>query len=247
MSELQNAATPASGSVSSADDPLSKLHRMSTTAGLGSTDYVAINPLAVTAFVLAVASSLVFLSWALLVIPIAALILAIIAVRQISDSNGTQGGKKLAIGAMALSLVLAGVVGAREIQRLMGAKEAQQQIAGLVQRFDSAMKDKNWGAAYELFSEDFRMRWPPDQFVARMNELVDSPRLGEFRSAAAGKNVILENTPTGRRGYSTITLDFSGLDAPSNVTAEYRLVGEQWQINDVQALFPPPEDVPVSR
>lgn len=244
MSELQNAATPATGSNSPGDDPLATLHRMSTTAGLGSTDYVAINPLAVTAFVLGLASALVFLSWALLIVPLAALVLAVVALRQVSDSNGTQGGRKLAIGAILLSLVFAGIVGARAVQRYQAASEVQRQVTGVVSQLDDALKRKDWGMAYGLFSEEFRLRWPPDQFIARMNELSSSPRLGELRAVSPGDRVILDDTPTGQRGYGTISLDFSGMPQPSVLTAEYRKVAGEWQVNDIPDLFPLPEQVP---
>src|SRR5215510_13989681 len=77
----------------SGDDPLAHLHKMSTTAGLGTTEYVAINPLAVTAFFLGLASSLALLDNTLLAVPALALIIAIVALRQIFGSGGTQTGK----------------------------------------------------------------------------------------------------------------------------------------------------------
>ena len=53
-----------------AADPLSKLHKMSTTAGLASQQYVAVNIAAVMAALLGVASGLSVFSPLLLVIPI---------------------------------------------------------------------------------------------------------------------------------------------------------------------------------
>src|SRR5438552_9086922 len=86
------------------DDPLAHLHKMSTTAGLGTTEYVAINPLAVTTIFLGLASALALLDNTLLALPIAAVICGIFALRQISRSGGTQTGRGLAILGLLLAL-----------------------------------------------------------------------------------------------------------------------------------------------
>src|SRR4051812_11954856 len=94
------------------DDPLSHLHKMSTTAGLGSGEYVAVNGMAVVAIILGLASSLSLLDTAFLVsVPPLTIVLAILALWQISDSNGTQTGRGLAIGGLLLALLFAAAVG----------------------------------------------------------------------------------------------------------------------------------------
>ena len=87
-----------------AADPLSKLHKMSTTAGVASQQYVAVNTTAVVAALLGVASAMAMFSPLLLVIPVATVVVSIVAWRQIANSNGTETGKPLAV----LGLVLAG-------------------------------------------------------------------------------------------------------------------------------------------
>src|SRR5438046_6344222 len=95
---------PSSPQVTAQSDPLGSLHKMSTTAGVGSGDYVAINGVAVWAMVLGLASSLAILDAVLLIIPIAAIIFAIVALRQIANSNGTQSGRVLASAGLTLAL-----------------------------------------------------------------------------------------------------------------------------------------------
>src|SRR5438552_7332043 len=97
------------------DDPLAHLHKMSTTAGLGTTEYVAINPLAVATIFLGLASALALLDNTLLAIPVLALIGAIASLRQIIRSGGTQSGRGLAILGLLLALGFSGVVMARSI------------------------------------------------------------------------------------------------------------------------------------
>src|SRR3954452_14484400 len=85
------------------DDPLARLHKMSTTAGLGTTDYVAINPTAVVAIFLGFASLLALLDNLLLAIPVVAIICSIWALMQIAKSGGTQSGRSLAVAGLLLA------------------------------------------------------------------------------------------------------------------------------------------------
>src|SRR5439155_24799091 len=85
------------------DDPLSHLHKMSTTAGLGSGEYVAINGTAIFALILGIVSALtLFEELVLLVVPLVGVVAAIVALRQISRSGGTQTGKGLATAGLVL-------------------------------------------------------------------------------------------------------------------------------------------------
>jgi len=92
------------------DDALSRLTKMSTTAGVGSGDYVAINTLAIAATLLGLGSLIVPLlgPYVLQVIPLAAIVAGLVAWRQIQRSNGTQTGKGLALAGMALALLAGG-------------------------------------------------------------------------------------------------------------------------------------------
>src|SRR5689334_9364604 len=94
----------------SADDPLAKLHKMSTTAGLGSGDYVAVNITAVVAAPVGPASMLARAANELLIIPVVGIVLGVIALRQIRKSNGTQTGMGIALIGLLLSLGIGGWV-----------------------------------------------------------------------------------------------------------------------------------------
>src|SRR3954462_15428509 len=95
------------------DDPIAHLHKMSTTAGLGSGDYVAVNAVAVVAALAGLASTLALADNVLFLIPLVGVVLAIIPLMQISHSNGTQPGRAIAVGGLILSLLFTGLVGAR--------------------------------------------------------------------------------------------------------------------------------------
>src|SRR6476660_5325715 len=69
----------------SGPDPLASLHKMSTTAGITSQEYVAINIPSIVAFVLGIASLVAVLNPVLLVLPLAAVVTAYAALSQIRD------------------------------------------------------------------------------------------------------------------------------------------------------------------
>src|SRR5436190_14896459 len=98
------------------DDPLAHLHKMSTTAGLGSTDYVAISPTAILALVSGLACFFFLFDLdqpILLIIPLTALVTGFVAFRQIAKSNGTQAGRGIASLGMLLGVVFIGLFIAR--------------------------------------------------------------------------------------------------------------------------------------
>src|SRR5438105_4379840 len=103
-SELNVSAKPQAAPV--ADDPIAHLHKMSTTAGLGSGDYVAVNPVAVFAALVGLASTLALADNVLLFIPLVGVVLAVLALWQIAHSNGTQTGRGIAWLGMILSLAM---------------------------------------------------------------------------------------------------------------------------------------------
>ena len=89
---------------------------MSTTAGLGSGDYVAINGAAIASILIGVGSAIVlFDSKMLLVVPLAGIVCAILAWVQISQSNGTQTGRAVAAIGMLLSLGFGGFYTAKSV------------------------------------------------------------------------------------------------------------------------------------
>src|SRR5580693_3500692 len=90
--------------VTEATEHLVHLPRMSTTAGVGSQEYVAINTTAVIALLLGMASVLAIMTLPLLAVPLVGVITAAFALSQISQSNGTQTGRHIALGGLFLSV-----------------------------------------------------------------------------------------------------------------------------------------------
>lgn len=141
---------------SNTPDPIASLHRMSTTAGVATSDYVAINSLAIVTLVLGVATVLAIAWMPLILVGLAGIVCGVMAIRQINRSNGTQTGKGLAMMGMLLSVVLAGsAVG------LSWAKEAalnpdRQAINEMVARFGQLIAKRDYAGAYDLFDAEFK-------------------------------------------------------------------------------------------
>jgi hypothetical protein len=105
---------------------------MSTTAGVGSQDYVAINNAAIVSVILGLCTALAFLGIPFLIVGAAGIVFGIIALVQIRHSNGTQGGMGLAILGILLSLAIAGSVAMANILDYTRRQEDQRQINALL-------------------------------------------------------------------------------------------------------------------
>ena len=117
---------------SAADEHLERLHKMSTTAGVTNTGYVAVNQTAVVALVLGVLSAIALFGTLLLVVPVVGIVFAIVAIRQISDSNGTQTGKWMAWTGLALCLAFGGARLTQDLMVSAGVKQDEQRIAATI-------------------------------------------------------------------------------------------------------------------
>src|SRR5271170_804167 len=78
-------------------DHLRELPKMSSTAGVGTEEYVAINVPAVFALLLGFAGILALIEAPFVVIALAAIVVAIVAMVQIAKSSGTQAGGGFAV------------------------------------------------------------------------------------------------------------------------------------------------------
>ncbi len=227
----------------SGDDPLSKLHKMSTTAGLGSGDYVAVNIVAVVAALLGVASILSKLSNALLVIPIIGLVCGVVAIIQIGRSNGTQTGRGLAVIGLLLSLGFAWFVIFQQISEYFRTQQDQQAIASLISEFGEKAKTKDYPSAYELFDGDFHDRVPLDKFKSRMG-FFETPQALDLYGGLSnvewnGRLAFEQDARTGSLIAGGVALmNFSKKGEPFRQACYFRKVGTKWKIDSLPDLFP---------
>ncbi len=150
-------------------DPLAKLHKMSTTAGLGSGDYVAVNITAVVSALFGLASMLARASNALLVIPLVGVICGILALWQIRKSNGTQTGQGVAAIGLLLSIGIGGWVIASQATDYFSTRADEQQISQMIDKLGQTIKDQKYDEGYKLFGASFPSRVTPQRFSERLS------------------------------------------------------------------------------
>ena len=211
---------------------------MSTTAGVASQQYVAVNTAAVLAALLGVASMMAMFSPLLLVIPAVTIGVAIFAWRQIANSNGTETGKVLAISGLVLAVVVGGGVAAREVMAASKARADARTMGEIVERLRGALAANDYQGAYQLFAMPFRERIAPEQFRARW-ELVQSGEVyGRLQSAKwNGVPPVYEKIGDDDAGIIIIILHFERYE--NRFQFFFRKTGDQWQILSLPEIFAP--------
>ncbi len=224
-------------------DPLASLHKMSRTAGLGSQEYVAVNATAVASVLLGLASILaVLLGTILLVVPIATIIVAGIAMRQINRSAGTQTGKGIALLGMVLALGCVGLFGGRELLHQRQVRGEQGEIVAKIEQLGKDLSQTNYDAAWELFGSRLKERVTKEQFVDVWTRVQASPLYGHI-SAMHSNGIVdvqidRESGTTFARGVILVQLASGREDRRE---ALFRKTEDQgWVIEDVQGFFAPP-------
>jgi len=236
----QRPDTPATAG--GADDPLTHLHKMSRTAGLGSTDYVAINAPSVLAVILGLASALAIVDKILLIVPIAGVICSIVAMYQIGRSAGTQTGKGLAVVGLLLSLGFVGFVGYQSYAAARQAKADRDAIEAMLVQLTGNLQKNEINEAYALFSPRFTERVQLPQFTNQM-KFVQDGSLGKIQTITTNGLYDFSVDPgTGiRRGAVILIMKFDKSPDPARLDAAFRNVGGQWKIENIPALFPAPQ------
>lgn len=243
----QNQQTPQSQKPQS-DDPLASLHRMSTTAGVASQEYVAINHTAIATLLLGLASISVVMANLLLVLPVVALVCGIIALRQIGNSNGTQTGKLLALLGMSLALVMSGVAIVPQLRVHAALKAEEGRIIAAVDEFGRALVAKDYDRAATMVDPDFftKKGLTKEAFAARWKSLLNNEFYGDLTSATSNGRVGLEgDTAEGRSGGTLLILRFNKTDTPLRSATSLKKGDDgQWRIDDIPELFPTPPEPP---
>jgi len=225
-------------------DPLGSLHKMSTTAGVGSGEYVEINGWAVWTMVLGLASSLAILDAVLLVIPLTAIVFAFVALRQIANSNGTQAGRGLAWGGLVLALGFAGFRGTLQWKQFSETRADRAAMAGMLEDFGQNVKDGKFDQAYQLFSQQFQQRVSKEQFSGQLRFLQKTQIYGNLVSIKSNGYFEFEDSPADpdlRLARTTALIAFDKTGEPLHEDAYFRHQGGKWYIDNIPRVFPADE------
>jgi hypothetical protein len=221
-------------------DPLLHLHKMSTTAGLGVGDYVAVNVTSVVAVVFGLASLLAIFNSVLLVFPIVGVILGIVALRQITGSNGTQTGKGLAILGLVLSGVITATIFSLQGLEILHRRADQEALANLSEKYGQLIAQDKFDEAYDLFDAGFKDRVSKQAFIVHLTSIQHSTELPAIDKITW--NGLAEFHP-GDEGSQTadavIKVHFKGIDGEERLGARFhKLKDGPWLINNIPDQFP---------
>jgi hypothetical protein len=228
---------------SASADPLASLHKMSRTAGLGAQEYVAVNPAAVVAFLLGVASFTAVLGNALLVIPLATLVVAIIAILQIRRSAGTQTGLWLAVAGLLLAGGFVTVVGGRAVIHARTVAAESDAVAVLIEQLGNNVSQAKYDAAWQQFSSRFHERVKRETFDNVWISNQSSPLYGQIKSIRW--NGILDVQIDPETGNTTaegfVVFELVNGKNDRRYCAFRKEPQRGWTFDDITGYFPAPE------
>lgn len=227
-------------------DPLLHLHKMSTTAGVGSQEYVAVNVTSVVAILFGLASLLAILSNVLLVIPVVGVVLGLVALHQVRSSNGTQTGKWLAILGLVLSGGITVAILCYQYAQTVRRKADEAALSALCEKYGNLVAQKNFHEAYALFDSDFQTRVNESAFSVHLASIQQGGMVPPID--AVSWNGLAQFHP-GDDGAETadamIKLHFKDNDAEPRVEAHFRKLPDgTWLIDNIPEQFPPVRSPP---
>ena len=227
--------------VPGAPDPLAHLYHMSTTAGVGTQDYAAINPTAIAALLLGLASAMVVLGDILLILPAVGLICAVVALVQISHSNQTQTGKGLALLALLLCFAFGGGRLGYDAYTHSRAAADERQITDLMHQLGDDLKNARYEQAYGLFDDRFRARVSLETFKTTWQGLENNSLIGRVVSVDWNHQAMeFERSPDGTTAAAAAMSLFrfgQPNSPPSRLIMQFEKSEGGWKISNVPNFF----------
>ena len=228
-----------------AGDSLAHLHRMSRTAGLGSGDYVAINVPAVVAVILGLGSAMVVVDPLFLELPLAGIVISIIAIVQVKNSNGTQSGMIMGIAGLILSLGFFTYKAGGQTFQEFRTREDRQSIERLLNDFGQDLyrgDERSLTDAYSNFDSTFTGRVPLTHFTMIFNSARNSPYFGVIQSIESNGQMSFSTDPrTGESVAGGLAIVHLAKGDPRDAPhwmMNFRKEGDRWRVEDMPELFP---------
>jgi uncharacterized protein DUF4190 len=235
------AAAPRHTDAAAETEPLLHLYKMSTTAGVGSQDYVAVNVTAVVAVVFGLASVLCALGYLLLIIPIVGIVLSVIALRQIRNSNGTQTGRGIAWVGLILAGGITAVIGGYRVVNALQLRSDENAIATLCSQFGQYISNGDYDRAYQLFDTEFQGRVPMDEFRSQFKEMQSGDQAPALEGAAWNGIAEFQTDSEGVVRCSTmIKMHYRGTTSDEDdprLEAHFRRDDNGWRIDSIGGFF----------
>jgi hypothetical protein len=221
---------------------LARLHRMSRTAGLGTTDYAAINVPAVITAVLGAASILALFDTIFLIIPVIGLLIGMISLRQIGKSGGTQTGYGIAGLGLSACLFFSAFTGFKLYQARIQYQTDVEALTALVRSFGDKIAAEDYPQAYQLLDARFRDRVSRDQFEQFFQEKM-KPYVGKMLRMESNGHFFIDvaaDDPSIRmaQGICIVDLEKNPGGEPFRVDVTFRYAAGEWKVFNIAAWFP---------
>jgi hypothetical protein len=221
-------------------EPLLHLHKMSTTAGLGSGDYVAVNVTAVVAVLFGLASFVAKFSEVLLIIPVVGVVLSIVALWQIRNSNGTQTGRFFALAGLALSGIISAVLFINQGIDIAHRRANEAAISDLCRQFGQLVVSDQYDQAYDLFDTAFHDRVGRNAFKAHLMLLQHSNATFPIESTFwNGLAYFASDASDVETAEAVIKIQYKGLQGQQGMNMRLKRQGTDWRIDNIVEMFPP--------
>jgi len=219
------------------------LHKMSMTAGLGSGDYVAVNLLAVVSMLFGLASLVTLMgdSLVLLLFPLVGVILALLALRQIRHSNGTQTGGLVAWTGLALCVLIGGGKSASDTVWYIQTGKDRAQINQLIARLSDDLRSSNYDDAYTLFDRKFHERINQKDFLAHLNAIESNPQVPSIDNLKISSTLVeIDHVTQRRKATASLIPHFKGWAGMTDDRLDASFVDTEssgWKIDGIPAFF----------
>lgn len=223
-------------------DPVTGLHRMSKTAGVGLQDYAEVSPFAVWSMVLGLASWLVFFGPVLYVVPALGLVLGVVALVRIVRSSGTQTGYLPALLGVVLSAGMSGFAGYQAFQVHRAERADEAAIVEVIRQLNAAITGGQAASAYELFDDRFRSRVSRQAFADRLAALQSSPAYGKI-SNIDWNGIMRFESAKGSDDRMAVTMLLVSIASNGSVGQDRQRIifvptGIGWRIRNIPSYFP---------
>ena len=248
MSQVPQTSSPVS-TVSSGTRPsgeadaLAGLARMSTTAGVGTADYVEVSTLAVVSLIVGCLSFLALFNVVLLAVPIIAIVGGSLAATRIRQSNGTQTGLPLALLAVLLGIGFAGYSFVNRVRAAAMNRSDEAAIASVISTLGEKIVAADFPGAYALFTDRFRGEVPlkevTDVFTIWRQATLEGKTI---KLQSVQKEALVEfvdNNDTGDRN-ATSVIGFkypSEIQPPQQEIRLHKNTDRSWSIEALPSMF----------
>ena len=218
---------------------------MSTTAGLGSGDYAAISPLAVATTVIALIGLASWFSDALLLIPAAAIVCGLFALRQIRRSNGTLTGTYIALIGIALGIGILVTIGGGKLLADLRVRPSKEKILGIISTFNKQVANHDFSAAYELCSPTLKANVTREKWIETFSLFDTVPEFGGLAGVEWNGTLEFSDDPEARKlAAAGVLLKYRKGGMPGRSAIQFSKEGDRWAIEDIPNLLPRKKKTP---